>query len=93
MMIRYLIHEWRKSRGLSNKQLAEALGVHVETIYKWRNRGAVPSKFTCQCIAKLWAREGELSAHEEREIFDTLLDLRDYELTFRRRWRYKPLRI
>ena len=93
MMIRSLVHEWRIARGLSNSQLAEALGIHVETIYKWRNRRAVPSRFTCQCIAKLWARERRLSREEEIEIFETLLDLRDLELTFRRRWRYKPLGI
>ena len=36
------IRAYRKQRGLTQEQLAEALGVSVGAVYKWESRSSLP---------------------------------------------------
>lgn len=51
MTIGQRIRAWRESRGLSERQLAEAIGVTPPAVYQWERHGKSPTIANLQEIA------------------------------------------
>lgn len=50
---------WRKRKGWSQVQLAEALGVHPMTISKWERGVVEPTPYLHLALERLEEREGK----------------------------------
>ena len=55
------LRELRKARGISQEQLAEAIGVHAITVSRWENNELLPQTVNIRKLAHaLHVQEGEL---------------------------------
>ena len=52
------IAAWRKSRGLSQAQLADAVGVSVAAVYQWEGTGESKTKPSADNLEKIAAAFG-----------------------------------